>query len=251
MLRNELLKHLNSTLSADLIPDYCPNGLQVEGRDKINHIITGVTACEQLIDEAIVRQADAILVHHGYFWKGESHVLTGMKRNRIAKLLNHDINLIAYHLPLDVHETLGNNAQLGQLLNIKNIKPITGIKPIGVVLMGELNEPMTASELGQIIDKTLSRKPLVCQVRNEKVRTIAWCTGGGQSFIDQLDGYQVDAFLTGEASEKTIHSARELGIDFISAGHHATERYGVKALGEHLAKHFNVAVEFVDIDNPV
>lgn len=257
MNRAELIRYLDDKLQAGQIKDFCPNGLQVEGKQEINKIITGVTASQALIDQAVAQQADAILVHHGYFWKGEAYPIVGMKKHRIAKLLQHDINLIAYHLPIDAHSDLGNNAQLGQLLGINNIKPVTGFSPEGIIMSGELAEPLTLEQLGELVKQKLNRQPLLSNARvldsgeSAPINTIAWCTGGGQGYIDEVAQIGVDAFLTGEASEQTIHSSRELGIDFIAAGHHATERYGVKAVGEHLAQQFGLDVNFIDINNPV
>lgn len=236
---------------SEQIKDYCPNGLQVEGKEQINKIVTGVTASEALIDAAIEANADAILVHHGYFWKGEAYPITGMKKNRISKLIKNDINLFAYHLPIDAHPEYGNNAQLAKLFGITNVRAVESFSPIGVVMQGELPQPTVMSDFIQLIEDTLGRAPLISDVREQPIKTLAWCTGGGQSFIDDVAEIGVDAFLTGEASEKTIHSSRELNIDFISAGHHATERCGVEAVGKHLAEQFNVNVEFIDIHNPV
>ncbi len=251
MKSNELVQYLDQLLNVKNINDYCPNGLQVEGNQEIKKIVTGVTASEKLIDAAIEQQADAILVHHGYFWKGESQVVTGLKRNRLAKLLRHNINLIAYHLPIDVHPSLGNNATLANLLEIVDVNSVDSIKPKGVLMQGRLANPMTADDFSALIQSKLQREPLVNKVDDNLISTIAWCTGGGQGYIDQASELGVDAFLTGEASEQTIHSSRELGVHFFAAGHHATERYGVKTVGDHLADNFDLDVQFIDIFNPV
>lgn len=251
MKTKQLVEYLNQFLNVANINDYCPNGLQIEGKSNITKIVTGVTASEMLIDAAIEQNADAILVHHGYFWKGESQVVTGLKKNRLAKLLKHDINLIAYHLPIDVHPELGNNKMLADLLDITNVTAVDSIKPKGVLMKGELSTPLTIEQLGKLIKLTLQREPLINAVNNDRVSSIAWCTGGGQGYIDTAAELGVDVFLTGEASEQTIHSSREFGIHFIAAGHHATERYGVKAVGEHLASEFDLDVQFIDIHNPV
>lgn len=251
MKTKQLTQYLNQLLNSDNINDYCPNGLQVEGKPEIGKIITGVTASERLIDAAIEHQADAILVHHGYFWKGESQVITGLKKNRLAKLLKHDINLLAYHLPIDVHSDLGNNAVLANLLGITNVVPVESVKPKGVLMQGKLSTPMSIDQFGQLVNSKLQREPLINAVNNELVSKIAWCTGGGQGYIDVAAELGVDVFLTGEASEQTIHSSREFSIHFVAAGHHATERYGVKSVGEHLANEFGLDVQFVDIHNPV
>jgi dinuclear metal center YbgI/SA1388 family protein len=252
--RDQLLSTLNQLLSPHLVKDYCPNGLQVEGKEEIHHIVTGVTASQALIDHAIALDADAILVHHGYFWKNEAYNIVGMKKRRIAALLQHDINLFAYHLPLDVHPTLGNNAQLAKLLALTEVVPVIDIAPEGVVMQGILPEALTHEQLSARLQHALHRAP-VSVGGSAQIKRVAWCTGGGQGFIDELvnlstDGCGIDAFISGEISEQTTHSARELGIDYFAAGHHATERYGVKAVGEHLAENFGLKVSFVDIQNP-
>ncbi len=244
----ELVAELDKLLEPNNVGDFCPNGLQVEGKSDVKKIITGVTASQALIDRAIEQGADAVLVHHGYFWKGEAYPITGMKKNRIAALIKNDISLIAYHLPIDVHTEYGNNAQIAALFDIDVIGPLDDA---GIVVQGRFKQPISAEELATRIDCTLKRKPLVSSVRNKPIETIAWCTGGGQGYIDLAAANGIDAYLTGEASEQTIHSSRELGIDFFAAGHHATERYGVKRVGEYLAEQFNLDVEFIDIDNPV
>ncbi|MGO2010601.1 Nif3-like dinuclear metal center hexameric protein [Pseudoalteromonas sp.] len=250
MQRKKFHQLLNTILQPDSIKDFCPNGLQVEGRMKIKKIVTGVTASQALIDAAIEQGADTILVHHGYFWKGEPQPITGMKKRRISALLANDINLFAYHLPLDVHPEIGNNAQLAKLLDIELE---TGLEPVNnsVAVKGRLKQAMSGEQFAAKITQVLRREPLTSLVRNEPIETIALCTGGGQGYIDLAASQGVDAYLTGEASEQTIHSSREQDIDFFAAGHHATERYGVKALGELLALEHGFDVTFIDIDNPV
>ncbi|MFC0179983.1 Nif3-like dinuclear metal center hexameric protein [Thorsellia kenyensis] len=242
----QLLTSLDALLEVENYQDYAPNGLQVEGKKNITKIVTGVTASEALIEKAIELNADAILVHHGYFWKNEPVTITGMKKRRIEKLIKHDINLLAYHLPLDGHMHLGNNVQLAQLLDIK----INGeIMPL--VLHGEFERPMTWQEVSQLLHDRLDRVPLHSGGNVSRlIKTVAWCTGGGQGFIDKAAEFGVDAYLSGEISESTVHIAREMGIHFFSAGHHATERYGIKALGEWVKNNFGIEVIFVDVDNP-
>ena len=246
----ELEQLINQKLSSDKINDYAPNGLQVEGKTEIKKIITGVTASQAIIDYAISQNADAILVHHGYFWKSENPCIRGMKGKRIKALLVNDMNLYGYHLPLDVHPELGNNAQLAKLLDIENLQPLEK-GAVSIPVWGELKEPMTGENFAEKIEKVLNRKPLIC-IENgpHLIRKIGICTGGGQGYIDLAAEQGCDAFITGEVSEQTIHSAREQGLHFFSAGHHATERYGIKALGEWLAKEYGFDVEFKDIDNP-
>lgn len=247
----ELIKSLDELLQPHLVKDYSPNGLQIEGRSEVTKIVTGVTASQALIDAAIAHKADAILVHHGYFWKGENPTITGMKGRRIKALLQHDISLIGYHLPIDVHPVLGNNAQLAKLLDIEIEEGLDPFAKPSIAMKGRLKTPMHADEFATLISTQLSRTPLVSSVRGKLIETIALCTGGGQGYIDLAAAQGVDAYLTGEASEQTIHSSREQQIDFFAAGHHATERYGVKAVGEYLAEKHALDVIFVDIDNPV
>ncbi|MGY3869182.1 Nif3-like dinuclear metal center hexameric protein [Aeromonas crassostreae] len=250
--RQKLTNLLNTLLEPHAIKDYCPNGLQVEGRDEIRKIVTGVTASQALLDAAVAQGADAILVHHGYFWKGESEVITGMKQRRLKTLLSHDINLFAYHLPLDVHPELGNNAQLARLLDIQVRRGLEPWDKKSVAMVGKLAEPMSGEALAARIGERLGRTPLHCGENGPAlIETVAWCTGGGQSYITLAAEQGIDAFISGEASEQTIHTAREMGMHFFAAGHHATERYGVKALGEWLAAEHGLEVIFVDIDNPV
>ena len=248
MKRKELGDYLDQLLEAGRFSDYCPNGLQVEGRDEIRSIVTGVTASMALIEAALDLGADAILVHHGYFWKGEPTVMTGIKKRRIAALLRHDINLYAYHLPLDAHPALGNNAELGRLLGLT---PHGNFGEMELGMIGALARPMRVRELAQHIEHKLDRAPLVIGDLEREVRQIGWCTGAAQSYFDAAIAAGVDAFISGEISEQTVHSARESGVAYFSAGHHATERYGIRALGAHLAQQFGLEHHFIDRDNPV
>ncbi|MEE8727775.1 MAG: type 2 GTP cyclohydrolase I [Rahnella inusitata] len=237
---------INQKLDVSNFHDYAPNGLQVEGRRNVQRVVTGVTASQDLLDAAIAVEADAILVHHGYFWKNEPAVVRGMKRNRLKALLVNDINLYGYHLPLDAHPVLGNNAQLAELFGIAVQGEVMPLVPYG-----ELEKPLSGEELRQRIEVILDRKVLhSAQGGPEEIRRIAWCSGGGQGFIQQAAEFGVDAFISGEVSEQTIHIAREMGLHFYAAGHHATERYGVKALGEWLESEHGLDVMFIDIDNP-
>lgn len=246
----ELELILNQKLNAQAINDYAPNGLQVEGKGEVKKIITGVTANLALIEYAVQQKADALLVHHGYFWKSENPCIRGMKGKRIKALLNNDINLYAYHLPVDIHPELGNNAKLAELLGIVDLQPLES-SANSIPMFGKMQQPITAVELAAKIEQILQRKPLICTENGPNlIQTIGICTGGGQGYIDLAATRGLDAFITGEVSEQTIHSAREQGLHFFAAGHHATERYGIKALGEWLAEHYDVEVEFKDIDNP-
>lgn len=247
MITNLQLESLiNQKLDVSSFHDYAPNGLQVEGRKEINRVVTGVTASQALLDAAVEHKADAILVHHGYFWKNEPAVVRGMKRNRLKTLLLNDINLYGYHLPLDAHPELGNNAQLAKMFSIEVLGEVMPLVPFG-----ELKTPLSGEALRQRIEVLLDRKVLHSgQGGPAKIRRVAWCSGGGQGFIQQAAEFGVDAFISGEVSEQTIHIAREMGLHFYAAGHHATERYGVKALGEWLQAEHGLDVTFIDIDNP-
>jgi len=247
MQLRELVAHTDQLLAVDTFTDYCPNGLQVQGRSEVHTLIGGVTACQALLDAAVEQQADAVLVHHGYFWKGEDPCVVGMKRRRLATLLRHDLSLIAYHLPLDAHPELGNNAQLGRVLNLS----VTGTAGgNGLVMLGEPAEPTSGAAFAAHLATRLNREPLHVAGTDAPIRRLAWCTGAAQSSIEVTLAAGADAFLTGEASEQTVHFARENGLHFFAAGHHATERYGVQALGAHLAQRFDLCFQFVDIDNP-
>lgn len=250
MLRTDVIAILDGWLQPQLVQDYCPNGLQVEGRSDIQHVITGVTASQQLIDEAVRLGADTLLVHHGYFWKGEDARVIGMKQRRLKTLLAHDINLIGYHLPLDIHPEFGNNAELLRLLGASSVDAVADVSPPGILMSGRLQSPKSGYELADAIETILQRTLVAVALNEQPISRIAVCTGGGQGFIEHAVAAGVDAFITGEVSEQTIHVARECGIQFFAAGHHATERYGVKALGERLQKESGVRVDFVDMDNP-
>jgi dinuclear metal center YbgI/SA1388 family protein len=228
--------------------DYSPNGLQIEGRSEVNKIVTGVTASLALIEQAIARGADAILVHHGYFWKNEDARIVGVKHARIKSLLQHDISLLGFHLPLDAHPELGNNAQLGQRLGFE-IEAWSGEQ--NLIACGRVSEPVTLAALSTRVTECLGRAPLAVGDMGRQIQRIAWCSGGAQGYFEAAAALGVDAYLTGEASEQNVHFARESGVAFIAAGHHATERYGIQALGEHLAEKFGLAHEFIEISNPV
>lgn len=250
----QLAEWLDDALQTQRFKDYCPNGLQVEGRDTIRHIITGVTASQALLDAAVQQNADAIMVHHGWFWKNESPVLSGAKRKRIATALRHDLNVFGFHLPLDAHPQWGNNAQLAQRLGFEpevdgDGNPIN-FGPSNLIWRGHC-EACSLEELGVRIGAALGRPPLVLGDAGKQIRTVAWCTGGAQGMMEAAIDSGVDAYITGEASEQNFHMAHETDTAFIAAGHHATERYGIQALGEAVAKQFGIRVDFLDLDNPI
>lgn len=246
----ELIAAADDLLEPEAFSDYCPNGLQVEGGPVVNRLISGVTASQALIERAIELDADAILVHHGYFWKGEDPRVVGMKRRRLELLLRHEISLLAYHLPLDAHPEFGNNVRLAEELDVEisgGLQP-GNPRPIGNV--GRLAEPMSAAAFAAHVARRLGRQPLLVEVGVKPIETLAWCTGGAQSYIEQAAALGVDAYLTGEVSEQTVHAARELGLHFLAAGHHATERFGAPAVADYLARQLGLEHYFVDIDNP-
>lgn len=249
--RDQLVAACDHQLRASQFKDYTVNGLQVQGRETIKRVISGVTACQSLLDEAVAWQADLVLVHHGYFWKNEPVAITGMKQRRIKTLLENEINLLAYHLPLDAHAELGNNAELARRLGWKVEGCLDGELGEGLLWSGRVAEPQSLSELAQQIAGVLGRTPLVIEAPGVgHVDKIAWCTGGAQDMISAACEAGAHVFISGEISERTTHLAREMGIHYIAAGHHATERYGVQALGEWLAGEYGVEHRFVDIDNP-
>ncbi|MGB2833640.1 MAG: Nif3-like dinuclear metal center hexameric protein [Methylotenera sp.] len=245
---NELTHYTQQLMQVEQFKDYCPNGLQVEGKTEIRNIVTGVTASMALLEAAHEANADLILVHHGYFWRNEDARVVGIKRNRLAFLLKNEMSLMAYHLPLDAHVEFGNNVQLGRVLGIM---PAGFTGEANVIAYGTLAEPISLQRFAAHIETTLQRTPLVIGVPQKLVQKVAWCTGGAQGYMDMAIGLGVDVYISGEISEQTTHQALESDVSYISAGHHATERYGVQALGAHLAEKFNLNHEFIDINNPV
>lgn len=247
----ELVRYCDDLLQSRRFRDYCPNGLQVEGRPRVGRILSGVTACQALLDEAVAWGADLVLVHHGYFWKGEAAPVTGIKRRRLHTLLTADLNLLAYHLPLDAHPELGNNAQLAQRLGLQLEGGLEPDNPLSVGNMGQLSAELTLEQFSARVEQVLGRTPQVVSGGEQPIRRVGLCSGAAERMIEQAHALGADLFLSGEISEPVVHFAREAGIHYVGAGHHATERYGVQALGEHLAGHFGIEHRFVDIDNPV
>ena len=255
--RDELVAYVNQALNIRAFAgsDYCPNGLQVSGKQAIQKVVTGVTSNLALIESAVQAQADVLLVHHGFFWKNEDPTIVGMKQKRLKCLLASEINLLVYHLPLDYHPVWGNNAQLAKLLGIELRGPLEAGNSLSIGNIGVLKHPESApksvEEFRQKIATTLNRDPLFISGGEHLIQSVGICTGAAQHAIHQAVAQNMDAYITGEVSENTVHVAREMGIHFFACGHHATERYGVQALGEHLASHFGIEHEFIDIDNPV
>lgn len=247
----QLVDYCDELLQAATFQDYCPNGLQVEGRARVRRIVSGVTASQALIEAAAQQQADLLLVHHGFFWKGEDARVTGMKRRRLGALLGSDISLLAYHLPLDAHPELGNNAQLARRLGLVEQGRFGTGAGAELACFGSLPEPLGVQQLGERIRQALGRAAQCIEAGAQPIRSLGWCSGAAQSYLEEAARRGLDAFISGEISEPTVHIAREYGIHYFAAGHHATERYGVQALGEHLAGRFAIEHSFVDIDNPV
>jgi len=248
MKREQLTRYLDELLESSRYKDYCPNGLQVEGRADVQRIVAGVTASQALVDAAIARGADTLLVHHGWFWRGEDGRVTGLRKARMQALLKHDINLIGYHLPLDSHVEFGNNAQLAKRLGW-TVEGRFGEQDLG--WFGRTSAATTLFDLTRQVAAQLQREPQVIGEANKPVSRIAWCSGGAQGLFEQAIAQRVDVYLSGEISEQNVHLARESGVAYMAAGHHATERYGVQALAAHLTDRFGLQCEFVDIDNPV
>lgn len=254
----DIINYCDSLLEVSQFEDYCPNGLQVEGCGKVAKIVTGVTASQALIDAAVEEKADMLLVHHGFFWQGENPNIVGMKQRRIKRLLEANISLAAYHLPLDAHPLLGNNAQLANVLGLEVEGRFGsdggGNGSMAIAMYGRVVDKIAATQFAANISEALHHPVLHIapdSVNEKTIQTVGWCTGAAQSYIEKAVELGVDAFITGEASEQTTHIARECNIHFFAAGHHATECYGVKALGEHLAQHFDVDQRFINIDNPI
>jgi dinuclear metal center YbgI/SA1388 family protein len=249
--RVELNHFLNNLLNCTKFNDYAPNGIQVEGKEQIKRICTAVTASEEVITQAVDLHADALLVHHGYFWRGEDPVITGMKRQRISKLLHHNINLFAYHLPLDCHPELGNNACLAKLLVLDSVQMHKIGSTENLLWSGVLPQAMGGAQFSEFLEGILGRKPLHIDANNKPIQSVALCTGGAQDYIENACLLGVDAYISGEVSERTYYQAKELGIHYFSCGHHATERYGIQSLGAYLASNFGLTHQFIDSDNPV
>jgi dinuclear metal center YbgI/SA1388 family protein len=243
---HELVQYLDEVLNVSAFKDYGPNGLQVEGKPEIKRIASGVTASLDLIEAAIEYQCDALLVHHGLFWRGQDGRLVGWLGQRVRRLMAHNINLFAYHLPLDAHEQWGNNAVWGQAMRLQADRRF-GDQGLGFIA------PSAESDLSTLLAKlelALGRTPISVAGDGRQLKRVAWCSGGAQGYFESAIAAGADVFLTGEISEPQAHLARETGVAFVACGHHATERYGARALGEHLAQHFGLIHQFIDINNP-
>nr|WP_315483054.1 Nif3-like dinuclear metal center hexameric protein [uncultured Undibacterium sp.] len=248
--RNALAQFLANELQVARFRDYCPNGLQVEGRNEIKRIVSGVTACQALLDEAVRLEADAILVHHGYFWRGEDMRVVGQKFQRLKTLIENGISLFAYHLPLDSHPALGNNAQLAKLFGFE-VCGRFGEDELGWLGKLSAGQVLNVAQLAAHISTQLGREALMIGQADRPVNTIAWCSGAAQNMLGAAIDAGASVFISGEISESTVHLARESGVPYLACGHHASERYGVQALGQLIAQEFGIEHQFVDIDNPV
>lgn len=246
----DLVAYCDDYLDIGAVGDFTVNGLQVEGRPEVNRIISGVTACQALLDEAVADGADLVLVHHGYFWKGEDPALVGMKGRRVRTLMRADISLLAYHLPLDRHPVVGNNAELARVLGVGNSEPFGELAGAAIGLGGELAAPLEPAAFVQHVDTALDTRSLHVAGPQATIRRVALCSGGAPDLVAEAAEAGFDAYLTGESNERATHMAREMGIHFVAAGHHATERLGAAALGTHLAERFGLSQRFVDIPNP-
>jgi dinuclear metal center YbgI/SA1388 family protein len=241
--------YVHSELAVAQFKDYGPNGLQVEGQGEVLKLVSGVTASLALIEAAVDAGANALLVHHGLFWRGHDGRLTGWLKRRVQALMAHGVHLLAYHLPLDAHPSLGNNAQLGRLLGV-DAEPKSRFGDQSLGWLGQWAQPLSLPALGDRLSRALGREPLLVPGDGRPLRQVAWCTGGAQGYFEAAVAAGADVFITGEISEPQAHWARETGVAFVACGHHASERYGVQALGEHLAQHFGLQHQFIDIDNP-
>ena len=247
----ELKNHLDALLDASGLKDYCPNGLQVEGRPQVRRVLCGVTASQALLDHAVAGGYDAIFVHHGYFWKGEDGRVTGIRRQRLRTLLVNDISLFAYHLPLDVHPELGNNAQFGRVMGWRAEARFADQDLGWIGQPADVSGVETAAVVARSLAARLGRDPLLVGDGNRPVHRVAWCTGGAQGYFEQAIRAGADLYVSGEISEQTVHLARESGVPYIAAGHHASERYGAQAVAGHLAGALGLTADFIDLPNPV
>lgn len=248
----DIIQWCNQQLKASEFKDYAPNGLQIEGRSEVKKILCAVTASQSAIDAAIAQQADLLLVHHGYFWKGEAYPITGMRGKRIKDLIKHDISLMAYHLPLDAHPTLGNNAAISDILDLHNIEALDPSErhPIGNI--GYLKTAQTPEQFKAYLTDRLGFNSIHLPAANKPwIEKVGFCTGGAQDFISKAAAQDCDAYISGEVSERTFYEAEELNVHYYACGHHATERYGVQRLGQALAQQFAIDVVYHELNNPI
>ena len=247
----DIIQWCDQTLKSSEFKDYAPNGLQIEGKTEVRKILAAVTASQDAIDAAIRENADLLLVHHGYFWKGEAYPITGMRGKRIKSLIQHDISLLAYHLPLDSHPSLGNNAAIADLLKLERIEALDPSErhPIGNI--GYLNQPMPVEEFKKFVSEKLKFDVTHLPADKNMIEKVGFCTGGAQDFIVKAAEQGCDAYISGEVSERTFYEAKELGIHYFACGHHATERYGVQRLGQAISEQFDIEYVYFELNNPI
>ncbi|TCB68842.1 Nif3-like dinuclear metal center hexameric protein [Acinetobacter sp. ANC 4178] len=247
----EILQWCNDTLKTQEFKDYAPNGLQIEGNSEVKKILCAVTASQEAIDAAIAQQADLLLVHHGYFWKGEAYPITGMRGKRIKALIKNDISLMAYHLPLDSHPILGNNAAIAEILELENIEALDASErhPIGNI--GYLKQAISPEAFKEILTERLGFNTIHLKADKESIQKVGFCTGAAQDFISKAAEQDCDAYISGEVSERTYYEAKELDVHYYACGHHATERYGVQRLGQAISEQFNLEYSYFELNNPI
>lgn len=247
----DIIQWCDQTLKSPEFKDYAPNGLQIEGKTEVRKILAAVTASQDAIDAAIRENADLLLVHHGYFWKGEAYPITGMRGKRIKSLIQHDISLLAYHLPLDSHPSLGNNAAIADLLKLERIEALDPSErhPIGNI--GYLNQPMPVEEFKTFVSEKLKFDVTHLPADKNMIEKVGFCTGGAQDFIVKAAEQGCDAYISGEVSERTFYEAKELGVHYFACGHHATERYGVQRLGQTISEQFDIEYVYFELNNPI
>lgn len=247
----DIIQWCDQTLKSPEFKDYAPNGLQIEGKTEVHKILAAVTASQDAIDAAIRENADLLLVHHGYFWKGEAYPITGMRGKRIKSLIQHDISLLAYHLPLDSHPSLGNNVAIADLLRLERIEALDPSErhPIGNI--GYLNQPMPVEEFKKFVSEKLKFDVTHLPADKNMIEKVGFCTGGAQDFIVKAAEQGCDAYISGEVSERTFYEAKELGVHYFACGHHATERYGVQRLGQAISEQFDIEYVYFELNNPI
>ena len=247
----EIIQWCNDTLKTHEFKDYAPNGLQIEGKSEVKKIVCAVTASQEAIDAAVAQQADLLLVHHGYFWKGEAYPITGMRGKRIKTLIQHDISLVAYHLPLDSHPMLGNNAAIADLLELEIFEALDASErhPIGNI--GYLKQALSPEDFKNLLTERLGFQTIHLPADKKTIQKVGFCTGAAQDFISKAAEQNCDAYISGEVSERTYYEAKELDVHYYACGHHATERYGVQRLGKAISEQFNLEYSYFELNNPI
>lgn len=248
---NEIIQWCDQTLKSPEFKDYAPNGLQIEGKADVQKILCAVTASQTAIDAALEYGADLLLVHHGYFWKGEAYPITGMRGKRIKALIQHDISLVGYHLPLDSHPTLGNNAAIADLLELENLEQLdpTERHPIGNI--GYLKQAMSSEAFKKYVSERLGFDAIHLPADKTSIYKVGFCTGGAQDYISKAASQDCDAYISGEVSERTFYEAQELNVHYYACGHHATEKYGVQRLAKAISEQFNIEYSYFELNNPI